>query len=243
MKQTRQYRAFEAGCTGAPPAWRPAAIVTALACLPTLAIYAWPTLTHWLQFDRTRIADGEVWRVVTSHWTHFSAEHLLWDLTAFGLLLFLSWRESPPRTLATVVTSSVLIPVAVWVALPEMSFYRGLSGLASALFVFLALSLARRERAHGNRLISALAVLALVGFLAKSVFELVTGATLFVDTSEFVPVPLAHVIGAACGAIATGDTHVLDAARCHVRHIAGRLFHRGSGLQTTDRLDPAADRR
>ena len=243
MKQTRQHRAFEAGCEGTPPSWRPAAIATALACLPALAIYAWPASIDWLQFDRARIAGGEIWRVVTSHWTHFSADHLLWDLSAFGLLLFLSWRESPPRTLATVATSSVLIPAAVWVALPEMSFYRGLSGLASALFVFLALSLARRERAHGNHLISALAVLALVGFLAKSVFELVTGATLFVDTSEFVPVPLAHVIGAACGAIATGDTHVLDVARCHVRHIAGRLFHRGSGLQATDRLDPASDRR
>jgi len=226
-----------------PPSWRPAALVTALAGLPALALFAWPALVEWLQFDRARIAGGEAWRIVTCHWTHFTADHLLWDLAAFCVLLFLSWRESPTRALATVAASSVLIPAAVWFALPEMSFYRGLSGLASALFVFLALSLARRERAQGNRLISGLAVLALVGFLAKTVFELATQQTLFVNANDFVPVPLAHVIGAACGALATGGNHVLDATRRYVRHLSGRLFHRGSRVHAADRLDPGSDRR
>jgi hypothetical protein len=41
--------------------------------------------------------------------------------------------------------------------------------------------------------------LVVAGFTGKIAFELVTGAALFVDSSSFVPVPLAHAVGGACG--------------------------------------------
>jgi rhomboid family GlyGly-CTERM serine protease len=227
--------------TFAPPSRRSAALVTALASLPALAIHAWPALIQHLQFDRARVAAGELWRVVSGHWTHFSLDHLLWDLAAFALLFFLSWRESPPRTVATLASSAILIPAAVWVALPEITTYRGLSGLDSALFAFLAITLARRERKRGNRLLSSLFVLTLVGFVAKILFEMWTGSTVFVDATEFIPVPLAHAVGAVCGVAATGGTHVLDSSRHYLRHFLGSLLHRRSGLPKADRLDPAAD--
>jgi hypothetical protein len=47
-------------------------------------------------------------------------------------------------------------------------------------------------------------VVAVAGFVGKVVFELATGATLFADSSAFVPVPLAHVVGGACGWVAAG---------------------------------------
>ncbi len=42
----------------------------------------------------------------------------------------------------------------------------------------------------------------LAGFVAKVLFEIVTGTTVFADSAFFVPLPLAHLIGAQCGALA-----------------------------------------
>ena len=39
-----------------------------------------------LVFDRQAILQGELWRLVTSHWVHSDVEHLTWNLVAFGLL-------------------------------------------------------------------------------------------------------------------------------------------------------------
>ncbi len=51
------------------------------------------------ELDRSALAAGEWWRVLTSHWAHWSTNHLIWDATALGVLLALAWRESAQRAL------------------------------------------------------------------------------------------------------------------------------------------------
>jgi hypothetical protein len=54
----------------------------------------------------------------------------------------------------------------------------------------------------GRRGAAVLAIGCLVAFVAKIVFELLTGSAFFVhDASGMVPVPLAHVMGATVGAL------------------------------------------
>ena len=181
---------------------RQAATVALLLVLPAVMVAMNPALGDALQFQRDAVAGGELWRVVTCHWTHWSWDHLVWDAFPFALLVLLAWRASPRRTLWTLGLSAVLIPVGAWIFYPQVLTYRGLSGLDSALFLLVALDLC--SKATKGRQWATVAVVAalMVGFLAKVLFEVLTGTTVFADSAFFVPLPLAHLIGAQCGALA-----------------------------------------
>jgi hypothetical protein len=101
--------------------------------------------------------------------------------------------------LATVFVAAIVIPLGLLILQPGMHLYRGLSGLDSALFALLCVSIAR-EHADDRRWVVVLAGLGLA-FLLKSAIELFSGAAVFVDTSSagFAAVPLAHLLGAAVG--------------------------------------------
>jgi rhomboid family GlyGly-CTERM serine protease len=166
-----------------------------------VAVSVWPGLAGWLQYDRDAIARCEVWRLVTSHFTHWSADHLFWDALAFAGLGWLCERNSVGSFLRCVSLSAFLIPLTLWVALPQMATYRGLSGIDSALFALLATRVLREAASDKNWLKLVVAGIVSVGFAAKVGFELSTGTTLFVDSAAtgLIPVPLAHVIGGIVG--------------------------------------------
>ena len=195
--------ATRAGRCGAPPTPRVRAFWTALLTLPAIAAYLSPALTGWLQLDRERLLAGELWRLVSGHWTHWTTDHLLWDLVVFGLLLSLGLKRSPRRTLLLLLVAAPAISLAVLLLQPELGLYRGLSGLDAALFVLVGLLQLRRAVAYGDRRLTLLVGVLLLSFVAKVTFEYVTGGTLFVDSSGagFVPVPLAHLVGGLCGIV------------------------------------------
>jgi uncharacterized membrane protein len=98
--------------------------------------------------------------------------------------------------------SAVAISAAVWLAAPQLQLYRGLSGIDSALFAAFFAQLLCEAWHERSLLQTVVPVLALVGFVGKSAYELATGATLFVaTTSAFTAVPLAHLMGAAAGVL------------------------------------------
>jgi rhomboid family GlyGly-CTERM serine protease len=166
-----------------------------------------PDLTAWATFDRTAIAAGQLWRLITGHWTHWSGEHLGWDLLVFavgGGALELRGRRG--TFLTCTVLSALLISGGVWVLRPEMVEYRGLSGIDCALVTLIAVDLLRQSLRDRRWSLSLALTGLLAGYLGKVIFELVTGQALFVDGQGlFVPVPLAHVLGGAVG-IALGLT-------------------------------------
>ena len=175
--------------------WRLSGTVVLLA-IPAL-LFQLPGWAEHLQWDRGAVARGEVWRLVTCHWTHWSVRHLAWDLAAFVLLAALCEARGRRALLAAVASSALLIPTVLWLALPGLEIYRGLSGIDSALFVLAAVLLLREEPRSAPALAAGVA---LVGFLLKVGYESVSGAALFAGSEGlFVPVPLAHLIGGACG--------------------------------------------
>jgi rhomboid family GlyGly-CTERM serine protease len=181
-----------------------------------LAAIVWcsPTLTSLLQFDRAAIARGELWRLVTGHWAHWSFSHLAWDLAAFVALGVACVRRRPQATAWTLAIGSLAIGAAVWFWQPQLSTYRGMSGLDAALFALLAVDLLMGTTLHAVRAACAAVLLC---FLAKLDFELMSGRSFFVDSAaaDFVPVPLAHAVGAAVGGVAA-----LVAATAASRHTA-----------------------
>lgn len=174
-------------------------VLAAAACL----VMAFPWLADWLQYDRAAVAEGQLWRIATCQLTHWSFDHLFWDVIALGFLGFVIEQDKRRRLLTCMGLSAVLIPLAVFAWLPQLSTYRGLSGIDSAVFMLLAVTLLSdswRRRDWGWTLVC---TAMMVGFAAKTGFEFVAGGALFVDAkaAEMLPVPLAHVIGAGIGVL------------------------------------------
>jgi rhomboid family GlyGly-CTERM serine protease len=172
-----------------------------LLSLAAAFIFVSPALADHLEYDRTAIAAGEIWRLFSGHWVHFGFDHFFWDVLAFGVLAAACERRSRPRLFVCVIASALVISMSVWFGLSGLRVYRGLSGIDSALVVLLFMELwseACRSRQWKEIVIPAAC---LTAFVCKVLFELATGDTIFVKSLEsgMVGVPLAHVAGAAVG--------------------------------------------
>ncbi|MCP3906205.1 MAG: rhombosortase [Planctomycetes bacterium] len=205
-------------------AWRRFGATLLLGAL-AVALFALPPATRWLQFDVASVEAGQWWRIVTGHWTHWSADHLLWDVLAFVILAGAAERFSRGWMLAIVGISAIVISAAVWLLAPSISTYRGLSGIDSALFVAVT-TLWLTERLRDRDPIGAVVMAgAIVGFVGKTLYETTTGATLFVDTStaDMIPVALAHLGGALVGGLAavTADARASREAQPKARRGVG----------------------
>ena len=190
---------------------RHAPCASLLLSVPAVLMYLFPSVGDSLQFERAAVDAGGWWRLLTCHWTHWSLDHLLWDTLVFLILGAACERAGRTRFLSCVAGAALSCSLAVWLFLPEVETYRGLSGIDSALFALLGLSLLRdavTQRRWGG--ITAAGSL-LIAFVGKTTFEVIAGTTMFVDSAAAgtVSVPLAHVIGAAFGGyLAIEDTHV-----------------------------------
>ena len=180
--------------------------LTLLLSLLALLLFLVPGAGPLFQWERALML-SEPWRWFLGHLTHWNPNHLVWDLIMFAAVgAFCEWRDRRSFVMC-LAAAMISISAGVGIFLPQISYYRGLSGLDSALFVLMALHLASLAKPGIRRL----ACLALVGFVAKLVFETVMGHNVFVQNQAvFVPVPIAHLIGAFCGlfAFAAGQSDV-----------------------------------
>ena len=185
--------------------------VTLAVGLAALLIAMVPSAGDWLQFHRTSIACGEVWRLATCHLTHWNAEHLQWDLLMFVVLgAAYASCEIRARCGGAWPMAASVVTGLVWCFFPEMPAYRGLSGIDTALFTLLAVELVRDARRDGNRAIALAAGGLLAGFAAKTLYEAATGQTFFVDqdAAGFAPLVWDHLAAAIVGAmLALGIPH------------------------------------
>ena len=91
---------------------------------------------EWLRFERARVSDGQLWRLITGHFAHLGAQHFL--LNAAGLCL--TWHLVG-RSLATVQWLAVLgcsiiaIDLGFWLLEPGLTWYVGLSGMLHGVLV------------------------------------------------------------------------------------------------------------
>ena len=156
------------------------------------------------QYDRDAILSGQWWRAATGHLTHWSFDHLFWDAAVFAALGALAERRSRAAFLQCTAGAAVLISAGLWLLRPDVTHYRGLSGIDSALFVMTATSACADALSSGRPRTAAFAALTLAVFGAKVLWELATGSAVFVDApaAGFEPLPLAHALGAAAGAAA-----------------------------------------
>jgi rhomboid family GlyGly-CTERM serine protease len=179
---------------GASPglAWLvPGAVVfVALALLP-----GGDAAREWLRFDRTGIAAGEAWRLLTGHLVHLGVSHTLLNLAGLVLVWFLVGRAFSTRQWLWVMAGSVAaIDVGLWFGSPDLGWYVGLSGLLHGMLAAgIVAGLAARS---GESLVLAVVV---AGKLAWEQFagplpgsEATSGGAVIVD---------AHLYGVIGGAL------------------------------------------
>lgn len=163
--------------------------LTVTTALLTLVL-AGASLGGFAQYDRSAVLRGEVWRLVTGHFSHWSPSHLGFDLFAFVVLGAICERGDR-RLFATVMMATTLAVSLFLLAFrADVETYRGLSAIDSALWMLAVFDLGGRR----PRLAVTLSLL----FLAKVMIESKSGA-LFVDGMTLLPV--VHLIGAAVGFI------------------------------------------
>jgi rhomboid family GlyGly-CTERM serine protease len=157
-----------------------------------------------LQYDRDGIASGEIWRVLTCHLTHWTAGHLSWDVLCFIALGLACHARALSRARMTwvLLLSALLIPAGLRLWMPDLSTYRGLSGIVSGLFALLAVTLLRDCR-RGDRRDALLAAVVATALLCKMAFDLrlmIVGPVID-PSAPFIAIPLAHFVGGAVGGL------------------------------------------
>src|SRR4051794_17259763 len=120
-----------------------------------------------LEYDRSRVAAGEVWRLLSGQMVHWTARMAAFDLgMLLGLGIWLEVRGDRRLVAVPLALGGGLPALAVHALSPDLLVYRGSSGVASALFVRAAVRLAEAP----EPLPRALAVTAVAFFLAKAAF-------------------------------------------------------------------------
>lgn len=157
-----------------------------------LIIFFFPQLGNLLIYDRAAIMHGEIWRLLTGNFVHFSLAHLLYNLIAWIIAGTIIELHAYRLFTALCFASSLLISITLLTLEPELNFYAGLSGVVSAAVTYLCF--------HGMGEKSVwrwLCIATLAGLVTKTVLEIGSGSSFVLQVSEegFVPVPLSHLAG------------------------------------------------
>ncbi|WP_352890495.1 rhombosortase [Sinimarinibacterium thermocellulolyticum] len=110
----------------------PLALVTAMLAVEFLGDWG----RSWLAFDRDAIADGQWWRLITGNFAHLGWYH--WFLNALGVLVLvlLCPQPLPPWVWGRrVLVIGLAMSLCLWLFVPQLDNYVGMSGVIHGLFV------------------------------------------------------------------------------------------------------------
>lgn len=164
---------------------------TAALVAGVLVIYFVPELGSLLIYDRAAIAEGQVWRLATGSFVHFSADHLVCNLIAIaisGWVIESRYRGATPVLYAL---CTIAIGTTLYATEPLLIQFGGTSGLAYAALTYLALRELAEPRWHP-------ACIALLAAISAKLFAEWWWEWSIVDlAADIVTVPLSHATGAA----------------------------------------------
>lgn len=129
-------------------------------------------------YKRQAVLDGQLWRVLSAQFVHFSASHLWYNIAVFLVAGVLVERMEGPRTVMILYgLTSLLSGVYLLMLRPEMHIYGGLSGVAVAAVIYASLC-GMRAGGVAGRLYLAVGLLTAI----KVVYEVLThGGPVFVS--------------------------------------------------------------
>ena len=152
-----------------------------------------------LEYRRT-LAFAEPWRLFTGHYMHLSFLHALLNGVALILLGHLfSDRLRPRDVFGMLAIVPVAMSIAFWLLLPELQWYRGLSGVLHAIFFAGCVTWIGQVTGRARWLPMA----ALIGGTLKVLVEQPWDSSFPVhELLRVAVVPQAHLVGAVIGTAA-----------------------------------------
>lgn len=193
-----------------------------LFALPATLLACTPAHHGFLLLARDAVETGEIWRLWSGHWIHFSASHLLWNLIV--LLAAGTWLEHvrPGLLLRHTIAAAPLIGIAVLVFEPGLQTYGGLSGLATGIVVLLGLNQLRTQDASRWLWIGLLVLVAV-----KTTSDATGARTRLVDFAQ--PGVRASTTAHAAGALLAFLHHGWSLRSAQTKTCAERRFHQTPG--------------
>ncbi|MCK7599003.1 rhombosortase [Microbulbifer sp. CAU 1566] len=152
-------------------------------------------------YERTAIASGQWWRLLSGHLVHTNMAHLLLNMVGvfalwllFGRSALLGSGHSAVKYLGLVALLSLMISLGLWLYFPAVDNYYGLSGALHGVFCFGAIGELYQRRWSG--------VLLLAGCAGKLTWEWFVGPS--ASTGALIQAEVAvpsHLLGAICGSV------------------------------------------
>ena len=143
-----------------------------------------------LRYERTGLAQGQWWRLVSMHVIHLGPRHALANALALALLWALFARDYSPRAWALiVVAAAAAVDAGLWFLDSTVAWYVGSSGALHGILAAGALGHVRRGERDGWPLV--------VLVVAKLAYEQWVGALPFAGSTVVVSAHLYGVIGGA----------------------------------------------
>lgn len=146
------------------------------------------------RYDRSALASGEWWRLLSAHVVHLGVRHALLNAAAAAILVLLVGHALSARGwLVVVLGSMIAIDAGLWFGSPAVSWYAGASGVLHGVIAAGGLALASLRDWRGGILLALLT--------SKLIFEQSISGDL--GFAGGLPVVLdAHLYGASGGVVA-----------------------------------------
>jgi len=114
-------------------------ILTPLVLSVSVLSFCSPKIASMLVFDRDAVMQGEVWRLFSSYFVHFTNIQLVYNLLVFGIAGWIVEKKSQLHFSLLYLSMALVIGVTLFVLKPAMTYYGGLSGLACGFTFYCAL--------------------------------------------------------------------------------------------------------
>lgn len=148
-----------------------------------------------MELNRQAVAEGQLWRLWTGQFCHWSMLHLAGNLAAVAAICVIAGR--PIRSwLAALPVMAPLLSLLLLITAPALEHYRGLSGLIAVLVVGAAV-----EGRHVGRLLAA-------AYVAKLGFDAFTGSQSALLPEGIAVAWPAHLGGLLLGLATAGWLHM-----------------------------------
>jgi len=156
-----------------------------------------PELYSFFIFDRSALIRGEVWRIFTCHFVHFSSLHLVYNLFVFGIAGYIIRKKNYPHFGWLCLWLSFAISISLFILKPNMHYYGGLSGVACGALYYCALMGFNESRPWQT-----ICFLVILLLPIKMIVEIYSGASIlpYWEYQSFIPMQTSHIIGCLAAA-------------------------------------------
>ena len=113
----------------------------------------------YLAYNRDAITKGDFWRLITGHFIHLNNMHLLLNMLGVGMVLMLfDHLLAIWQWIVVLLASALIISLLIYLNLPQVQAYVGLSGVIHTLYVLGTLQLLNQPKERNFAIILMLMV-------------------------------------------------------------------------------------